>query len=304
MLSREPQPEFEPVDSNSVEPFVTHSDWGGFPASSGADIARLLADERSTVVATVIKQVSTQLGAAILAALPSRVAALALSTIPNLDAIDKSIMRDIHETLREKLSLSRSQLSPDAPVVQRIQSLLAIVPESKRRMVEQDLVVENSSLADSLGISLYGNSLPTNSRINIATKESIQEASLPQSSPSEIAGRALSQDNGLDTDDSSLLTFEDLEDLTPDSLALVFRESDPGTILIAITGAAIQLRNRLESMITPNNLGRLRARIDSLRNVDSESRLAAREEITRKANELMRSGAVVAPKIAYRQLAA
>jgi len=304
ILSREAQPKFEPVNSDAIEPFLTHSDWESFPASSGADIARLLADERPTVVATVIKQVSTQLGAAILAALPSRVAALALSTIPNLDAIDKSIMRDIHETLREKLSLCRSQLSPDAPVVQRIQSLLAIVPESKRRMVEQDLVVENSSLADSLGISLYGNSLPTNSRINIATKESIQEASLPQSSPSEIAGRALSQDNGLDTDDNSLLTFEDLEDLTPDSLALVFRESDPGTILIAITGAAIQLRNRLESMITPNNLGRLRARIDSLRNVDSESRLAAREEITRKANELMRSGAVVAPTNAYRQLAA
>jgi len=309
MLSRESQPEFEPVDSNSVEPFVTHSDWGGFPASSGADIARLLADERPTVVATVLKQVSIQLGAAILAALPSRLAALALSTIPNLDAIDKSIMRDIHETLREKLSLCRSQLSPDAPVVQHIQSLLTIIPESKRRMVEQDLVVENSSLADSLGISRYGNSLPADSRTDNIAKQNIQKSSfqepfLQNSSPSEISPRALSQDYGIDTDDSSLLTFEDLEDLSPDSLALVFRESDPDTILIAITGAAVQLRNRLESMITPNNLGRLRARIDSLRNVDSESRLAAREEITRKANELMRSGAVVAPTNAYRQLAA
>jgi len=309
MFSRETQPDFEPVNSNSVEPFVTHSDWGGFPASSGADIARLLADERPTVVATVLKQVSTQLGAAILAGLPSRVAALALSTIPNLDAIDKSIMRDIHETLREKLSLCRSQLSPDAPDVQHIQSLLAIVPESKRRMVEQDLVVENSSLADSLGISLYGNSLPTDSGPDNVAKpklqaSALQEHSFRNSPPSEIAPQNISQDSGIDIDDSALLTFEDLEDLSSDSLALVFRESDPDTILIAITGAAIQLRNRLESMISPNNRGRLRARIDSLQHVGSESRLAAREEITRKANELMLSGAVAAPTNAYRQLAA
>ncbi|MCY2975379.1 MAG: hypothetical protein NTW52_12015 [Planctomycetota bacterium] len=298
--SRENQSEFEPVHSNSVEPFVTHSGWEGFPASSGADIAKLLADERPTVVATVLKQVSTQLGAAILAALPSRLAASALSTIPNLDAIDQTIMRDVHETLREKLVTYRSQFAPDAPDIQHIQSLLAIVPESKRRMVEQDLIVENSSLADSLGISLDAASMPVDSHIEATAKSTIQE-----SASSVMASRMTSrnlQEEALT--DNTLLTFDDLEDLSPESLATVFRQSDPDTILIALTGAAIQLRTRLESMIGPNNLGRLRARIESLKNVGTESRFAAREEITRKANELMRSGVVAAPTNAYRQLAA
>ncbi len=309
--SRKIQSEFEPVNSNSVEPFVTHSRWEGFPASSGADIAKLLADERPTVVATVLKQVSTQLGAAILAALPSRLAASALSTIPNLDVIDQTIMRDIHETLREKLLTYRSQFAPDAPDVQHIQSLLAIVPESKRRMVEQDLIVENSSLADSLGISLYAASMPVDSRREATAQSSIQatiQATVQESASSGMASGMASQnhpeDNATDTADNTLLTFDDLEDLSPESLATVFRQSDPDTILIALTGAAIQLRTRLESMIAPNNLGRLRARIGSLKNVGTESRFAAREEITRKANELMRSGVVAAPTNAYRKLAA
>jgi flagellar motor switch protein FliG len=305
--SRENQSAFEPVNSNSVEPFVIQSGWEGFPASSGADIAKLLADERPTVVATVLKQVSTQLGAAILAALPSRLAASALSTIPNLDAIDQTIMRDIHETLREKLITYRGQLSPDAPDVQHIQSLLAIVPESKRRMVEQDLIVENSSLADSLGISLHAASMPVESRREATAQPSIQ-ATIQKSASSVMAAGMSSQNHPEDTEidiyDSTLLTFDDLEDLSPESLATVFRQSDPDTILIALTGAAIQLRTRLESMIAPNNLGRFRARIESLKNVGAGSRFAAREEITRKANELMRSGVVAAPTIAYRQLSA
>ncbi len=298
-LSQENHSEFEPVNSNSIEPFVTHSGWEGFPASSGADIAKLLVDERPTVVATVLKQVSTQLGAAILEALPSRLAASALSTIPNLDTIDQTIMRDIHETLREKLSTYRSQLSPDAPDVQHIQSLLAIVPESKRRMVEQDLIVENSTLADSLGISLYAGSMPTDSR-----KETVAQPTIQESASSAIAGNQLSEDMATEAADNSLLAFEDLEDLSPESLATVFRNSDPDTILIALTGAAIQLRTRLESMIDPNNLGRLRAKLESMKKVGAESRFAAREEITRKANELMRSGVISAPTYAYRQLAA
>jgi flagellar motor switch protein FliG len=302
--SRENQSEFEPVNSNSVEPFVSHSGWEGFPASSGADIAKLLADERPTVVATVLKQVSTQLGAAILAALPSRLAASALSTIPNLDAIDQTIMRDIHETLRAKLFTYRSQFAPDAPDVQHIQSLLAIVPESKRRMVEQDLVVENSSLANSLGISLYAASMPVDSRREASAQSTIQatnQSTIQESTSPGMSSQNLPEETAAD---NTLLTFDDLEDLSTESLATVFRQSDPDTILIALTGAAIQLRSRLESMIAPNNLGRLRARIESLKNVGTESRFAAREEITRKANELMRSGVVSAPTNAYRQLAA
>jgi flagellar motor switch protein FliG len=304
--SSEAQDDFEPVQTNSYEPFVTNSGWESFPASSGADIARLLADERPTVVATVLKQVSTQLGAAILAALPSRVATQALSTLPNLDAVDKTIMRDIHETIRDKLSAFRSHLSPDAPDVQHIQSLLAIVPESKRRMLEQDLVVENSSLADSLGISLYGSSLRSenrsmdeDSRRDIRANELIQDAQ-----PSDLTGRDLSEGNDNEYDEQPRLTFDDLEDFPSDSLAIVFRESDPDTILIALTGAAIKLRTRLESMIAPNNLGRLRARFESLKTVGAESRLAARDEIARKANELVRSGRVSIPTLASRQFAA
>ena len=286
--------DFEPLRTNSVDVFVTNSGLKGFPPSSGAEIARLLTDERPTVIATVIKQVSTDLGAAILAALPSRIAALALSTLPNLDSVDEAIMNDIHQSLREKLQTFRIQLAPDAPSVQHIQSLLSSVPESQRRLVEQDLILENKSLANSLGISLYANSLKHESINSSASKNG----------PATSTRFDVVNETFESHDEDSLLTFDDLVDLPDDSLAIVLRAVNPDTILISVTGAAIQMRARLESMIAQSNLSRLRDRIDSLSHVSSEARFAARRDITMRANELLRAGKIDPPKIAYQPLVA
>lgn len=287
--------DFQPVRTNSSDAFVAHLGMKGFPPSSGAEIAKLLCDERPTVIATVIKQVSRELGAAILAALPSRVAALALSTLPSLDAVDEAIMNDIQQSLREKLSSYRSQLSPDAPGVQHIQSLLRSVPESQRKMVEQDLIRENLSLANSLGLSIYANSLRSETRL--APEDSDLSATKVKATPVEIS---------VESNDHSdaMLTFDDLVDLPAESLALVLRAADPDTILVSVTGAAVQMRARLETMIDPRNLFRLRIKLQSLTNVAPDARFAARREITDKANELLRAGKISAPKTAYRQLVA
>ncbi len=69
----------------------------------------------------------------------------------------------------------------------------------------------------------------------------------------------------------SELAFENLNHFSAEELAIVLRSLDPNTILLAVSGASSIMRTRIESLIAPNEVSRLRKKLRSFRRVASSS---------------------------------
>ena len=290
--------QFHNVQRQGENPFQTPLWLPPWQQWSGDELARLLSNERPTLIAAVLLQAPVELGSEILQALPSAIATTVLAVLPQLHTTDPSVLQEIYSQLHQRLSDFQRQTSPQNAGMTKLQAILATVSNEARKRFEQGLAVSEPLLAHALGVT---NSKPTATATSQDTKgveyravdsahepedraESLRETlPFPSKTYDEVAGS---------TRQESVFSFESLKTLSLEDLAIVLRSMDPNTILLAASGASRQMRERIEALVDPNEIKRLRARLQGLRTAKLTEKQSAQNKIAQAAHVLLQQGRI------------
>jgi flagellar motor switch protein FliG len=302
---------------NIVQPSDQHaspinSKWQHIPIETFADI---LQSERPIVIATVINQLSIERATSIVQLLPIQVAGATLAAVPHLHMTDAAILRDIEQEVDRKIGHHQPQMQASTEGLSRLQAILSGLPESQRNIWFQAVSQSNPVLGAKLGWhthlesdsnthSQLGSSanvvsqptqavrqgdglpkpkyedvfeepvlLPISSKVTIDRSVSPHESErvankqkdAPKSSQDEPR---LNESNSLD----SILTLSDKDFVS------VLHACPAQSVLLALSGASKLLITRVERLVPPKDVQRLRLRLRNsgpiqLRDVDEAQRL-------------------------------
>jgi flagellar motor switch protein FliG len=136
---------------DSIESAATPSEtpWLAWAPSA---LAQLLADERPTVIATVLNQLSPERAKGLLDHLPMSTAAATLAALPNLFLVDASILSDILAEIDRKLP--KTPPSPTSATIAGVSKLSAILSqfgEPQRQSWLNTIAVQSPEVAMQLG---------------------------------------------------------------------------------------------------------------------------------------------------------
>ncbi len=291
---------FMPIQRQSEYPFQSPSWTPTWQQWSGEELARLLTNERPTLIAAVLVQAPTELGSVILESLPSEMATLVLAALPQLHTTDPSVLQEIYSQLHQKLADFQRQSNPANAGLTKLQAILSSVSPYSRKRLEQRLTQADPLLAHSLGVKPVvaiekppvSNSEPIDARSHNKPmeKEFVRDKeSLPSSIPFPST---LSTIDSPATDFAQFDSFESLISLSSEDLAIVLRSVDPNTVLLAVSGASRTIQNRVETLVDPKEVKRLQERLRTLKSVHLREKLAAQDKIVRSAHALLQSGRI------------
>lgn len=287
-----------PIQGRGENPFQSPQWIPTWQQWSGDELARLLMNERPTLIAAVLMQAPAELGSTILQSLPSSIATSVLSALPQLHTTDASVLQEIYSQLHQKLADFQRQSSPENAGLAKLQSILAVAPREARTRFEQGLASAQPLLAHALGMK--------NSQSEERTPAPTTQA--PFSEPIvalQVYGRreadlqaALSlstntpgADAGLDANER-FHSFENLSTLSLEDFAIVLRSVDPQTILLAACGASHEMQKRIEALIDPKEIKRLRLRLQSLKAARAIEKQSAQGKIAQAAHILFQQGRI------------
>lgn len=308
-----PSESFQPMGSGN-DPFASATNYPVWQNYTGDQLAQMLAGERPIVIAAVVQQAPTNLGSAILQAMPVSLASAALAALPQLHTTDPTVLQDIYALLHEKLAEFQRQASPDNQGMLKLSALLTSIPSAYRKQVEHSLASTQPLLAHSLGISRTsmlvenGSTAPVNTApvASSSATYSIPSVVLSNRLPEEVSPIANSVHASEESGDSTRSTqepsfddsieFDQLSDLPLPDFAKILREIEPGTILVALTTASQRTVNRIESMIDPKEVKRLRSQVELIKRQAKSDVEQAQLAITRVAVALIREGKVAPVK--------
>jgi flagellar motor switch protein FliG len=312
--------EFQPVGGDSQNPFLPPTWASAWQQWKGDDLARLLMNERPNVIAALILQCPNELATSILEALPSQTASSVLASLPQLASTDPYLLQEIYDVLHTRLIDFQRQSSPTNAGMSKLQSLLGSLSNEHRQRIQEAFGQSQPLLAHSLGIEIERNSLQassttTNTYNGIRTSPPVKaietdrafESNAPVAKSSNntdtlydsnddiadfIVPFTSAENNAPETNEpeASDLAFENLIHFSSEELAIVLRSLDPDTILLAISGGSEAIQKRIESLIAPEEVKRLRKRLRSLRSRASDHKAAAQKKIVRMANQLLQQG--------------
>lgn len=288
--------QFQNVQRQGENPFQAPLWMPAWQQWSGDELARLLSNERPTLIAAVLLQAPVELGSEILQALPSATATSVLAVLPQLHTTDPSVLQEIYSQLHQRLSDFQRQTSPQNAGMTKLQAILATVSNETRKRLEQGLAVSEPLLAHALGVS----------NNKTATKEPSQETKTDDYRAVESAHETDDREESLretlpfvsETYDGvgenswqeSVISFENLKTLSLEDLAIVLRSMDPNTILLAASGASRAMQERIEALVDPKEIKRLRARLQGLRTAKPIEKQSAQNKIAQAAHVLLQQG--------------
>jgi flagellar motor switch protein FliG len=292
--------DFQPVNGSSPNPFqppLLNSAWQQW---SGGDLARMLMNERPNVIAALILQCPNELAASILEALPSQTASDVLAALPQLASTDPYLLQEIYDVLHTRLVDFQRQSNPANAGLTKLQAILGNLSNDHRHRIRNALSQSQPMLAHSLGLK------PNPDHAVAVTSPNVEEnaPSVPSQSTSYRSSAEVGNDeiadfivpfsttssNDSPSSEVGELAFENLNHFSPEELAIVLRSLDPETILLAVSGASSTMRTRIESLIAPDEVTRLRKRLRSLRRISNQEKMAAQQKIVQMANQLLQQG--------------
>lgn len=274
--------------------------WLGWEPSA---LATFLANERPTVIATVLNQLSPERAKALLDHLPVETAGATLAAIPNLFLVDPSILTDILTEVEKKLP--RQQPTATTATVAGIAKLAAIIEQfqgSQKQAWLKAIAAQNPDVAMQLGWSERG--------LNSVDSETVATA-LATNEPNDIfeAPRILSIDshrkNGTETSSAKLpeqdpapkyakpnRAFDDLLRFQDGDLVTLLHSCDRRDVLQALKISSPEMIQRIERLIPKQDLKKFRDFLRTMQSHDELEWVRSQETILEQAERLMAAGRI------------
>lgn len=297
--------------------------WSTIPVET---LAEILKTERPIVIATVLNQVAVDRATAIVQLLPIQVAGATLAAIPHLHLTDPAILRDIEQELERKIGQHFPPQQATSQGLSKLQAILDGMPKSQKSIWENAVSQSNPVLASKLGWSntptAQGdpNLEPTEHRSKSLEPELVQQSSdddvfddsivLPfpsesvhsQSGSSAATTAATTAATNAASNDSAMrhLTFGQPREYSMDSLSClsdrdfvtVLHACSPQVILLALSGAKRDFVLRVERLMPPKDVQRLRAKLIGLGPINLRDVDAAQTQIAETATNLQSMGKI------------
>ncbi len=274
--------------------------WQLMPAEALADI---LQGERPIVIATVINQVSVVRATAIVQALPMPVATATLAALPHLHLTDAAILRDIQLELERKIGQYQAPKKANAEGLSKLTAIVASMPESQQDSWTKAIAQSNPVLAAKLG---WGpDTVDTAYRVERskqASNEDIFDDSIilpfqpPAVASTGASATELKQSVAPKHSEAGFgkTSMDDLLQLSDRDFVAVLHASQPQTVLMALSGATKAIVARVERLMPPKDVKRLRKRLTSLGPIQLRDVDAAQSLIAQTATKMFASGLVEA----------
>jgi flagellar motor switch protein FliG len=284
-------------------------------------LATFLANERPTVIATVLNQLSPERAKALLDHLPIETAGATLAAIPNLFLVDPSILNDILAEIDRRLprhppipttatiaGVSKfsgpqkqawlnaiAQQNPEIAMQlgwQPSDSMGPFVAASKNRTMEQQTGRDSQSESKQINApklepataeanDIFASTAPVVGMTHPSTGATVERSDSP-SLPGLAFDSSKSKDQG----------FETLLQLTDGDFVVLLHSCPREKVLTALCGATPAMITRVEKLIPRTDLKRFRnylKQLDSRTAIDVEK---AQSEILERATQLMASGRI------------
>jgi flagellar motor switch protein FliG len=304
--------------------------WQHIPIETFADI---LHNERPIVIATVINHLSVDRATSVVQLLPIEVAGATLAALPHLHMTDAAILKDIEQEIERKIGHHQPQLQASSEGLSRLQAILAGMPESQKSIWLNAVAQSNPLLGSRLGWSPshFSSQVPTTPPV---AANSAQEPSDPAAHSSSyddvfedpillpIAGKSKttakndasaisSRELKAPRNDAGAQRFspsspkasegpslDALAKLSDRDFVTVLHACDPQLVLLAISGASKPLVNRVERLIPPKDIKRLRSRLANLGPIQLRDIDNAQRTILETAESLFLKGKIKALELA------
>ena len=290
--------QFMPIQGRSEYPFQSPAWTPTWQQWSGEELARLLTNERPTLIAAVLLQAPTDLGSAILESLPESIATSVLIALPQLHTTDPSVLQEIYSQLHQRLVDFQRQSNPANAGLAKLQAILLAVSNESRVALQRGLSIAEPLLAHSLGVSApnaigkaeFSTAKAANERAIEKNRERIRgNHEIPVVLP---FSKLPTGTNVPISEIASFDSFESLHSLSLEDLAIVLRSVDPKTVLLATNNASKAMQTQIERLVDPNEVKRLRERLKGLRSVGIHEKVLAQEKIIQSANSLLQQGRI------------
>ena len=283
--------------------------WQHIPIGTFAEI---LHNERPIVIATVINHLSVERATAVVQLLPIEVAGATLAALPHLHMTDSAILKDIEQEIERKIGHHQPQLQASSEGLSRLQAILAGMPVSQKSIWLNAVAQSNPILGSRLGWapSHFSPSVAASPpvaaessqrRTEVAIRNSAHEdvfedpILLPIAGKSKSAASSYANTNPpLDTNPavndggarlnsmgvpkvSDAQSLDVLTTLSDRDFVTVLHSCDPQIVLLAISGASKPFVSRVERLIPPKDIKRLRTKLTNigpiqLRDIDDAQR--------------------------------
>jgi len=309
-----------PISPSSIEPqpderMGARGSWSTIPFET---LAEILKSERPIVIATVLNQVAVDRATAIVQLLPIQVAGATLAAIPHLHLTDPAILRDIEQELERKIGQHFPSQQATSQGLSRLQAILDGIPESQKSIWENAVSQSNPVLASKLGWSntpfVSGDSKleptpqPSKSFEPEFFRETFDEdmfedsivlpfpnASVEAQSASNAASNAASNDSAtryLTLGEPKEYSMDSLSCLSDRDFVTVLHACSPQVILLALSGAKRDFVLRVERLMPPKDVQRLRTKLIGLGPINLRDVDAAQTQIAETATNLRASGKI------------
>lgn len=310
-----------PANHATHGPLDNQSILSRMPADTLADI---LQGERPIVIATVINQVSLETATSIVQSLPIAVAGATLAALPHLHLTDPAILKDIQLELERKIGQYEPPRQATAEGLAKLQAILASMPATQHDIWTNAVAQSNPILATKLGwrqpptTSSPASDSPKELSFQVAanrepnpksgaSSRSNTPATSPADDPNDIfepqrilpIGNASKgpQPSPLPTRDESsdqlpAFSLNNLRNLNDRDFVTVLHACQPQTVLLALCGASPDFVARVERLVPPKDVKRLRTRLASHKNINLREVDAAQNQIAEMAMQLLANGKI------------
>lgn len=303
--------------------------WQHIPIETFADI---LHNERPIVIATVINHLSVDRATSVVQLLPIEVAGATLAALPHLHMTDAAILKDIEQEIERKIGHHQPQLQASSEGLSRLQAILAGMPESQKNIWLHAVAQSNPLLGSRLGWSPshFTTQVPITTSVAAIPPQEPSELSSKNSSYDDvfedpillpIAGKSKttlkndastissreSKEPSSDAGAQRLSTgspktsegpsLDALATLSDRDFVTVLHACDPQMVLLAISGASKPLVNRVERLIPPKDIKRLRRRLANLGPIQLRDIDNAQRTILETAESLFLMGKIKASEL-------
>jgi flagellar motor switch protein FliG len=322
----------QPISPSNNEPhpndMIGHcGSWSTIPVET---LAEILKTERPIVIATVLNQVAVDRATAIVQLLPIQVAGATLAAIPHLHLTDPAILRDIEQELERKIGQHFPSQQATSQGLSKLQAILDGMPKSQKSIWENAISQSNPVLASKLGWSNTptaqgdSNLEPTEHRskslepelVHPSSDEDVFDDSIVLPFPNEAVHSqsgssaattaattaAITAATNAASNDSAMrnLTFGQPREYSMDSLSrlsdrdfvTVLHACSPQVILLALSGAKRDFVLRVERLMPPKDVQRLRTKLIGLGPINLRDVDAAQTQIAETATNLQSVGKI------------
>ena len=293
--------------------------WSTIPVET---LAEILKTERPIVIATVLNQVAVDRATAIVQLLPIQVAGATLAAIPHLHLTDPAILSDIEQELERKIGQHFPSQQATSQGLSKLQAILDGMPKSQKSIWENAVSQSNPVLASKLGWSntptVEGDSNlePTEQRSKSLEPELVYQSfdedvfddsillPFPNASANSESGSSAATNaaTAAASNDSAMRhltvgqprehSMESLIRLSDRDFVTVLHACSPQVILLALSGAKREFVLRVERLMPPKDVQRLRNKLIGISPINLRDVDAAQTQIAETATNLQSMGKI------------